>query len=989
MLLVIVSCVTQTLGYVFNIEVLKIPLLGYNHINPITSICILLIAICYFLIFINHHVIWRTVIRVCIGSVLIISILRLFNIFSASFPEIDLLLLKEALSQESFSARMSSSTAICFILICAVYSLILGANKKQIKTIQILLSGVVLITYFSLIGYLFRVPEFFNAMPFLPMSFATAILTLPIAIALLSLHPHAGFLKEFDRKLVGGRLASALLPFLLITPIAIGYIRLLAQEWFGFSTELGIASLVSSISLLAIVQLYITIRSLNKRDLVRLNLEQEIIQKNQQVEEQWQHIQATNLKLLEANQEIQASNEEAQATLEELMASHESLNSVNEKLEAVNTQLQEAQLTIQQQASELIDSKERERALSEANLRAILDTTDHGYILLDEHYVVRSFNRAYQNLIKRNIKISLSIGSNIMSIVEPGREKLFLNALKEVRSGKKVQYERPMIFDNKTHWILISISPVIASEKFEGYCIAMIDQTALKEAQLQTQEERNLLRILIDHLPINIYVKDLQSRKILANKAEYEYLGFNSETDVLGKSDWDLFPTESATLSIAEDQTVFEGRSIINRETLNQKKDGQQRAFMISKVPLRKASGEVNGLVGISIDISDRKQNELALRLSNERYEAVALATNDAIWDWDLKQQTVDWNHGLERMFSYDNTPQTHQVDFLLSKVHPDDAHILSELDTLFKNLQTHWAASYRFMDAKGEYRHVFNRAYILYDNEKPLRVIGAMQDITEIMQYRLHLEELVAQRTQELEAALSKEKEIIEMRSRFVTMASHEFRTPLTTISVLVDYIHRYRDKLAIAQINERISIIQRQINHMVTLLDDVLMVGKTETGKINLDFKFIPTGWFTEIVQDLIITRQHPIKLQAGQLPVSFYTDEKLLRNIVINLLVNAIKFSPANEDVILKIEFRINCWIISIKDNGPGILPEDREKIFEPFYRSKHTEAVQGTGLGLAIVKNAVDILKGEIIVETTPGSGSEFIVKLPELSVPLSS
>lgn len=990
-MLVLASCVTQILGYAFSIDVLKIPLLGYNNINPISSLCILAVGSCYFMLPYKHQRVWRAVTLVFITTVCLVAAIRiLHDFFPATVPEIDLLLFKEAaLGQESFSARMSPSSAICFAMISAALGLILRNDHNQIKTIQVLLTGTVLITYFSLIGYLFKVPEFFSAMPFLPMSFATAILTMPTAIALLSVNPHAGFLKEFDRKLVGGRLASTLLPFLFITPILIGYIRLVAQDWLGFSTEFGIASLVSSISLLALVQLYITIRSLNKRDLIRLNLEQDIVQKNQQVEEQSQQVHATNMKLLEANKEIQASNEEAQATLEELLAANESLNTVNEKLEAVNLQLQEAQQTIQRQASELVNSKERERALSEANLTAILDTTDHGYILLDEHYVVRSFNRAYQDLIKRNVKISLSIGSNIMSIVEPDREELFLNALKEVRSGKKVQYERPMIFDNKTHWMLISISPVIAAEKFEGYCIAMIDQTALKKAQLETQEERNLLRVLIDHLPINIYVKDLQSRKILANKAEYEYLGFSNETDVLCKSDWDLFPTESATISIAEDQAVFAGQSIINRETLNEKKDGQQRAFLVSKVPLRNASGEINGLVGISIDISERKQIESAIRLSNERYEAVALATNDAIWDWDLNRQYVDWNHGLERIFSYSNTPQTHQVDFLLSRVHPEDVPILSDLDNLFKNLQTHWAASYRFMDAKGTYRYIFNRAYIIYDNKKAIRVIGAMQDITEIMQYRLHLEELVAQRTQELEAALIKEKEIVEMRSRFVTMASHEFRTPLTTISMLVDYIHRYRDKLDVTQINERMNTIQRQISHMVNLLDDVLMVGKAETGKITPQFRFIPSAWFAEIAQELTLARQHPIKLQTSLLPDGFYTDEKLLRNIVGNLLVNAIKFSPANEEVVLDIQFMIDHWIIRVKDNGPGILPEDQQKIFEPFFRSKHTETVQGTGLGLSIVKNAVSILQGEITVHSVPGSGSEFMVKLPVLSPPVLS
>jgi PAS domain S-box-containing protein len=171
------------------------------------------------------------------------------------------------------------------------------------------------------------------------------------------------------------------------------------------------------------------------------------------------------------------------------------------------------------------------------------------------------------------------------------------------------------------------------------------DISQRKQAELALAEEHRLLRTIIDNLPVNIYVKDLDSRKIVANRAEYEYLGASSEAEVLGKTDGDLYPDQTAASSRQEDLEVLDtGQPIVNRETFNIRRDGSKTWFLISKLPLRNLHGEIIGLVGISYDFSERKLNEEILRQTMEELRAAQEA---------LEKQTeeiANLNNHLEQL---------------------------------------------------------------------------------------------------------------------------------------------------------------------------------------------------------------------------------------------------------------------------------------------------------------------------------------------------
>ncbi len=245
----------------------------------------------------------------------------------------------------------------------------------------------------------------------------------------------------------------------------------------------------------------------------------------------------------------------------------------------------------------------------------------------------------------------------------------------------------------------------------------------------------------------------------------------------------------------------------------------------------------------------------------------------------------------------------------------------------------------------------------------------------------REKLERQVKERTRELNDALRKEKELVELKSKFVAMASHEFRTPLATINFATNYLKDYSERLQPMDLKRKLESIEKQVKHMTFLLDDLLTLGKSESGRTKPVAKRIDIHeFFTKIVEEVVYSAKtgHNIMYTFDSPVREVEIDEKLLRNVFINLLTNAIKFSPETSEVSLAVRTVGDQLRISIKDQGLGIPSHEHDKIFDPFHRGSNAGAIQGTGLGLSIVKKAVELLEGELEFTSEVGKGSEFTV-----------
>jgi len=567
----------------------------------------------------------------------------------------------------------------------------------------------------------------------------------------------------------------------------------------------------------------------------------------------------------------------------------------------------------------------------------------------------------------------------------------------------------------------------------------------------------------------------------------------------------------------ADQQRVEEDaiKAINNGELFNvehriiRKDDGSVRWVHV-RADFIQQENDARLMLGVIQDISERKTFEEVLLEYNQRYEILSRATNDAIWDRDIERDSEVWNHGIETIFGYADRQISTATKWWKEKIHPEDfERVTLEIGQAFVQLRTNWISQYRYRCADQTYKYVLNRAYIIYQDEHPVRMIGSMQDITsqkefernitaiarelseliqhanapifgadrngyinewnrvteqltgysknemlgkniglciredhrqefmlllqrvfkgspldnlqlpmmskeqrdlifllnttprrnskqqitgvlmvgqnitELIEYRVNLEAKVQERTRELNEALRKEKELVEMKSRFVSIASHEFRTPLSTIALATGFLRKHHEKLSPDDFVKKLATIEKQVDHMTYLLDDILMIGKSDAGKIKTKYTEVDIETFFQQtareVEESMRTHQVQTFIQCSV--KSFAADEKLLRNILINLITNAIKFSPNQKSVMLRVTNSPDFLKLEVKDKGIGITPEDQGNIFSAFHRGANVGAIQGTGLGLSIVKKAVDLLAGQIHLSSQAAEGTSFTITLP--------
>ncbi|GAB4026738.1 ATP-binding protein [Spirosoma koreense] len=271
------------------------------------------------------------------------------------------------------------------------------------------------------------------------------------------------------------------------------------------------------------------------------------------------------------------------------------------------------------------------------------------------------------------------------------------------------------------------------------------------------------------------------------------------------------------------------------------------------------------------------------------------------------------------------------------------------------------------------------------------------LEQKSRIEQLNAELEQKVADRTHalmatlhqleqskdELAKALAAERELGELKSRFVSMASHEFRTPLSAVLTSASLIEKYPGADQQAQRLRHIHRIKSSVNHLNAILEEFLSVGRLEEGRVEATWSWVDLPkLIDEVVADLSDMLKPGQRIQTrfdGPQPV--YSDPSLLRKILVNLLSNAIKYSSDNQVIDLA---RINlagAFQLQIRDQGIGISTEDQKHLFERFFRAKNATNFAGTGLGLHIVAKYVELLDGSIELTSQLGEGTTVTITFP--------
>ncbi|MDB4286280.1 PAS domain S-box protein [bacterium] len=517
---------------------------------------------------------------------------------------------------------------------------------------------------------------------------------------------------------------------------------------------------------------------------------------------------------------------------------------------------------------------------------------------------------------------------------------------------------------------------------------------------LQDQEKlRQELRIkntAISNSAMPFAFSDFEGNLTYVNDAYVRLWGYDSQEEVVGRNNREFSSTEEEVSAIMD---AIRNKGSWSGEATAIKKNGTPFDVYLSASLIYDEKGDPISMQGSFIDITKRKKTE---KINRDIFRIVDESLNE-IFIFDANNlHFVQVNKGARENLGY-SWKELQQITPVDIKPEFDKASFFRLIDPLVSGAKekvefttvhkrkdnTTYPVEVHVQYSTFGSRPVF--VAIILDialrkkNENLL-----LENQKQVQEYSDRLEKKVAERTQKLlesearlRRALTKERELGELKSRFVSMASHEFRTPLSSILSSAGLIRIYQEKGMPEKQLKHIDRIQSSVNSLTSILNDFLSLEKLESGTINFhpqEVNFV--DFFEEVKEEFqpFMQADQLIHLEyVGEENVSI--DTHLVKNIFFNLLSNAVKYSPIGKEVAVYSEKKGDQLVIEVTDYGMGIPEADQKHMFSRFFRATNVTNVQGTGLGLTIVKRYLDLMRGDISFTSELGKGTTFRVQIP--------
>lgn len=600
------------------------------------------------------------------------------------------------------------------------------------------------------------------------------------------------------------------------------------------------------------------------------------------------------------------------------------------------------------------------RAAKEAG-EAILDNSRDGIVLVDPELHIQQSNRAFYQLF--GCKGAPCEERSLLDVVhheEHARLVEVLEAVLYTQSGTELQL-RALRQDGSLFAAEFSIGPLRA----EGLVCTIRDITERIRSAASLREQRDFLQLIIDNVPDLIIVKDGAGRLQLINEPTAQLYGATAAA-LIGRmeDDFNRSPAEMLVIQQQDQQALSSGSPLfIPEEAVN------QRYFQTTKIPLKNSDGDYDRLLVVASDITERKAAAEALREQRDFLQLVIDSVPALITVKGYDGMLYLINQRLAELYGVTPAEMQGKRDDEIPNVRVPIVIQRDQDQTVITSGEP------LFVGEEKIYNRYYQKTKIPLQNTQGVydRVLMIATEITE----RKAAEEA-------LQLALQREKELGELKSRFVSMASHEFRTPLTVIRTTADTLLAYRHKLPPEQIDKRLGKIQEQVVYLRDIIEDVLQLTRLQAGRAEFNPVHLDLDALCRVVLDELRSQlEGAYRVQyrcEGDLQAT-YLDKKMMRQIINNLLSNAIKYSPGDKPVQATLAVRDDVLIFEVSDEGIGIPTADLTHLFEPFHRAANVGNISGTGLGLAITKESVELQRGTLTVSSQEGVGTTFTVQIP--------
>lgn len=626
----------------------------------------------------------------------------------------------------------------------------------------------------------------------------------------------------------------------------------------------------------------------------------------------------------------------------------------------------------------------------------------------DKEFNMNYFNKTWLNFTGRILEDEKDEGW--MEGVHPDDLRIVTSYMYmfKRREAFEIAY-RHKRFDGEYRWLNNFGRPYFNIKgEFSGFIGACFDITARMNLEAALRESKEKYRKFFEEDLSANYVCNINGDILEYNKSFINLFEFNSKKEVENTNARDIFVSATQfdelinNLQLKERLASLENKKIkTNGEIFDtvenivgifndQKQLVKIRTYLVDNTKQKKAQQELydykNQLeiivqertqnleaVNVELEAKIKQEQSIELKLKNQLTFLKTLLDSipNPVFIKNRKRVLLDCNSAFERFFHIpkDQILGMPLLDFPNKQNSDEFDHFEIEL---LKKASTN-SIEFQVITDKSPKEILINELTFFRSDGTIGGLVGIITDITK----QKNLE-------REIRNAFQREKELSNMKSRFISTASHEFRTPLTSILASADLLEMFGRDWNDDKYFEHTAKIQSAVNVMTELLDDVLIVSRAETGKL----LYIPESlnlknMCLQLIEDAKLSHglDHQIEFKYNSEQEIVQLDKKLLRYILLNLLSNSIKYSPSMIPVLFEINITKNLIEFVIEDKGIGIPEDDQKKLFEPFHRAENIGNISGTGLGLSIVFKAVELHKGNITFTSKENMGTKFHITLP--------